>query len=112
MSKLIKSVLTGAFLCAIALPARAEYFVILNTAPDKGRVSDVTVEKTKRDINRKCKIRSKSTQTSALRGMRDDLMIVFLDSYESRRQANAALQRVKRCIPGAYIKQADWLGDP
>lgn len=97
--------------CLCAAPAYADYFVILHTAPDRGRPSEVAAERIKREINRRCGVRANTTQTSALDDINQDLMIVFLGSYQSRNRAVRARDSVRKCVPDAYIKQAWWKGD-
>lgn len=92
-------------------PARADYFVILHTAPDNGRPSEIAAEKVRRALNRKCGVAAKVTQTSALDDINQDLMIVFLGSYESRARAVRARDGVRGCVPDAYVKRAWWKGD-
>jgi len=94
-----------------AAPAAADYFVILHTASDTGRPAEIAAGKVKRALNRKCKVASETTHTGALDGIRDDLMIVFLGSYKRRAEAIVVRNKVRACVPGAYVKEAFWKGD-
>lgn len=101
----------AALLSALPAPALADFFVILHTEPDRGPASDRSIQRVKRSIDAKCGVRARVTQTSALEGINQNLMIVFLGEYPSRQRAMRVRDAARQCVPDAYIKEAWWKGD-
>lgn len=111
MKRIVAALLLACGASIGASQAHADFFVILHTQPDTGKAAERSAERVKRQLNRRCGISAETTHTGALDEIRQDLMIVFLDSYKSRAQAVRALNGVRKCVPDAYIRQAWWKGD-
>jgi hypothetical protein len=88
-------------LCLSSVPSRAigGYMVIVSSTKSgssfDGRSAAAAAD---------CGVETAEAQTHAGSGFRPGLTILFSGPYSSRSLAEAALRRVRPCVPDAYVK--------
>lgn len=85
-----------------------QWFVILQSLPGN---AESAADKARLSWNKRCKIATQTSSTNIIIGLQPDLQIVFVGPFKARSAAARTVASLKKCAPGAFMKQGSWSGE-
>ena len=107
-----------ALLLALAAPARAaqtlegQWWIVLgSSAAPESLPRDFPEANRAAEAARRCGAEPMGDYSAKFEGFAPDLYVTVVGGFTTRREAEAALARLRRCVPDAYLRRGGYGGE-